>query len=142
MSRRRLPDDQGSIALELAVIFPVLIVFLFLVVGAGRIAGSRSDVAGAAQAGARAAATARVSGEMQGLAAQSAHAALSGSSTCADPSVSIVGGGLERGGSVTVEVVCVVDLADVASFGLFGGGAHTVSARATATIDQYRVVDG
>jgi Flp pilus assembly protein TadG len=142
MIARRARDDSGSIALELAVIFPVLLVFLFLVVGAGRIAGSRSDVAGAAQAGARAAATARFPGQMPGLASDAAHDALSGSSTCADPSVSIAGGGLTPGGSVTVEVVCVVDLADVASFGLFGGGSHTVRARATATVDQYRVVGG
>jgi Flp pilus assembly protein TadG len=138
--RRRAAGDEGSIALELAVIFPVLLTFLCLVVGAGWIVGSRSDVAGAAQAGARAAATARFPGDMNQLATQAANAALSGSDTCSNPQVS-VGGALVPGGEVSVTVTCVVDLGKLATFGLFGS-SRTVSATAEATVDQYRVVAG
>ncbi len=138
--RRRAAGDDGSIALELAVIFPVLLTFLCLIVGAGWIVGSRSDVAGAAQAGARAAATARFPGDMNYLASQAANAALSGSDTCSNPQVS-VGGALVPGGEVSVTVTCVVDLGKLATFGLFGS-SRTVSATAEATVDQYRVVAG
>lgn len=138
--RRQAAGDDGSIALELAVIFPVLLTFLCLIVGAGWIVGSRSDVSGAAQAGARAAATARFPGDMNHLASQAANAALSGSDTCSNPQVS-VGGALVPGGEVSVTVTCVVDLGKLATFGLFGS-SRTVSATAEATVDRYRVVAG
>lgn len=138
--RAMATDDRGSIALELAVIFPVLIVFLALVVGAGWLVGSRSDVAGAAQAAARAAATARFPGDMHGLATQAANAALAGSDTCSNPDVA-VGGALVPGGEVSATVTCTVDLGKLASFGLFDV-SRPVSATAHAAVDTYRVVAG
>lgn len=138
---RRSADDRGSIAIELAVIFPFIFLFASLVVGAGWLFGSRSDVSAAAQAGARAAATARFPGEMNMLASNAVVASLSGSDTCAENATVQASGGLVPGGTVTVTVTCRVDVGKVATMGVFEG-SRQVSATATATVDQYRVVGG
>ena len=47
-------SDEGFQALELAIMFPVVILFVMMSVGAGRTFAARNEVTGAAHAGARA----------------------------------------------------------------------------------------
>ncbi len=141
-SMRTRRDDRGTIALELVVIFPVLIAFLFLVVGAGQIASARGDLVAAAQSGARAAVAARSASAARARGEAAALASLRDSGACARTAkVQVDPGGFQPGGSVQVVVSCPVDLDGLSAFGLFDKGP-TVRTSARATIDTYRVVEG
>jgi len=52
---RRVRGDRGTLALELAILAPVIVLLLWLMISAGRVAEAASKVEGAARDGARAA---------------------------------------------------------------------------------------
>ena len=124
---------------ELAVLAPVLFLFVLVAVGLGRFEGARQEVADAAHAGADAASVVRGAAQAAGAAAQASSAALRDQAhMCVRPSVVTDTSSFVPGGSVRVTVDCHVDLADLLVPGLPGSVA--VSATETAPIDPYRVV--
>jgi Flp pilus assembly protein TadG len=131
------------VALELAVIFPVLIGFMFLAVLAGKTVRAHNDVEGAAGAAARAAVTARSAAEVGPLAAAAASAALGGTpenaggKSCQNLTVSPVSVDATPGGRVTIRVSCDVPFSDLTGIGLTGARTLNVAATASATFDYY-----
>jgi Flp pilus assembly protein TadG len=139
MSRRRLrfADEDGSVTVELVLVTPLLILFLFLVVAFGRLASSRIDVSGAAAQAARAASIARDPTSATAAAEQTATAALADESvTCANLNVATDTADFTAGGTVSVTITCHVDLADLAGLRLPASTAVTGSA--VSSIDTYR----
>lgn len=129
--------ETGSSSVEIVIVTPVLIMFLLLVVGLGRMALASQEVTAAAYEAARAASLERVvdAAAGQGRAAAERTLADRGMS-CASLSVSVDVSGYRPGGQVTAEVTCVADLGDLALSGL--PGTKTYRAQATVPIEQYK----
>lgn len=135
---RRLRGQGGSAAVELTIVTPLLLLFLFLVVAAGRVGQARSDVHGAASQAARAASL-----REPGLAAADARATAeralqSRGPSCQRVSVAVDTTRHRPGGSVSVSVACAVSLTDLVGLGV--PGTRVVRASATEVIDQHRGV--
>ena len=130
---RMRADDDGSIAIELAILTPLVGILLLAVVAVGRVQNSRADVEGAARSAARDLSIARDPVEAIGRALASASAMLNvGSPGCRTFSfVPVI-----EADKVTVTVSCVANLEDAAILPL--PGSMTLEASATEILDRYR----
>lgn len=129
--------ERGSASIELVLITPVLIMFLLLVVGLGRLALASQEVTAAANDAARAASLERNVGAAAGKGRAAAEQALADRGmSCASLSVDVDTSGYRAGGQVRAEVVCVADLGDLALSGL--PGSKTYRADAVVPIEQYK----
>ena len=132
----RWRDQDGTLAVEAAIVAPVLLVLMLLVVYAGRAASTDADVRSAA---ARAARAASLTGD-----AASAEAAATGIATanlatagiaCRQVDIGVTAD-MRPGGMVTVQVACEVSNADLAL--LTVPGSRWSSASATQVVDRHR----
>jgi Flp pilus assembly protein TadG len=136
--RRR---DKGSAAVETVIGVPAFLLFIALIVGAGRIAIARQAVEAAATEGARSASIARTQPVADHDAATSAAATLANQQLqCATTQVVVDTSGFAKPlgtpATVTVTVTCVVNLSDVAIPGLLG--TLPITATMASPLDTYR----
>lgn len=135
--RRWDGDEAGSVAAELVLLTPLLVLLLLFVVALGRLAGARLEVDGAAAQAARAASIARDPATAATLAHQTAVAALGADHvTCAEVSVATNTAQFAPGGSVTVTVTCAVALSDLT--GLRLPLTEAITSQASSVIDRFR----
>ena len=133
--------ERGSVALEMAMLAPVLISLLVLVVAMGRVASARSHVDGAAFSAARAASISRDSGAGTEAARVAARDYLDQRGLhCTPADVNIDAGALAgaagTAGAVRTTVSCTVALGDL---GLpFVPGSKTFTADAASPVDTWR----
>lgn len=135
---RRCERGDGAIGFVLAV--PAFLLFIGLVIMAGRLAMAESAVESAAAEAARAASLARNASAAQAQAADAADSTLTNSSLrCSSTSVSVDTGDfslpLGQAGTVTTRVSCTVPLRGL---GLPVNGARTVDATSSSAIDAFR----
>ena len=127
--------DSGSVATELVLLTPLLVIMLMFVVHAGRAGQGINQLKHAADQGARAASlVARP--RMSSAAQQAVNEDLSTSGlSCVSPKVATNYAQSSMSSSVTVTVSC-----QTSNEGLSLLGAHTVSMAASSTevIDRYR----
>jgi len=127
--------DSGSVATELVLLTPLLVIMLMFVVHAGRVGQGINQLKHAADQGARAASlVARP--RMSSAAQQAVIEDLSTSGlSCVSPKVATNYAQSSMSSSVTVTVSC-----QTSNEGLSLLGAHTVSMAASSTevIDRYR----
>ncbi|MEV5078883.1 TadE/TadG family type IV pilus assembly protein [Streptomyces sp. NPDC056159] len=138
---RRLRSDEGSAAIEAAIVLPALIMFLCLAIAGGRIVTSGAKIDSAAEDAAREASIHRTATAAQGAARSAAAESLDDQGIkCASTSVNINTGGLSvpvgQVATVTVTVICTVNLSDLLLPGV--PGAKTLTSTATSVVDQYR----
>ncbi|MCX5261805.1 pilus assembly protein [Streptomyces canus] len=138
---RRVRSDDGSAAIEAAIVLPALIMFLCMAIAGGRIVTSGAKIDSAAEDAAREASIHRTAAAAQGAAQSAATESLTDQGIkCASTSVSINTGGLSvpvgQVGTVSVTVTCTVNLADLLLPGV--PGAKTLTSTATSVVDQYR----
>jgi Flp pilus assembly protein TadG len=135
---RRLGDrEAGSVAAELVLLTPLLLLMLLFVVALGRTVSARMEVDGAAAQAARAASIARDPATASAMAQQAATTALgSDGVTCGNLTVTTDTADFAPGGQVQVTVTCHVDLADLV--GLRLPASQSISCTATSVIDVYR----
>ncbi|MFI1584764.1 TadE/TadG family type IV pilus assembly protein [Embleya sp. NPDC020630] len=139
LARVRQEADAGSVAAELAVLLPLLVLVLLLVVAAGRLAGNRIEIKDAAHQAARAASLARDPVSARARAESTARSALDSSGlSCRNVGVSVDVSAFAPGGVARVTVRCTVDLADVTATGM--PGSRTLAATATSAVDTHRGV--
>ncbi len=132
-------DDAGSLVVELVVLTPVLFLLVLVAVVFGRVTGARQLITESARAGAQAAAVMPNASSAIAAAGQSAAVGTTGRhDPCIRTVVSTDVSQFRPGGSVTVTVVCTVDLADLAVPGL--PGTATIRSSTTAPVDPYRSV--
>jgi Flp pilus assembly protein TadG len=138
----RRTRDRGSMAVELAIIAPGLILLLLLVAAGGRVVEVQGHMDGAARDAARAASLAETPGQADQLALQAASADLGSTSWCTPGSVQapVTGfpGGNEvvvPGANVTVTVACSVDMSPFRLLG-FSPAMH-FSGTAVAPLDSF-----
>ena len=133
--------DRGSVALELAVLGPALLLFIGLMILAGRMALANQSVAQAADEAARTASIARTQLGASSGASSAARTALAQQSLqCVSTQVSVDTSQFSRPvgtpATVSATVSCVVRLADLSLPGL--PGSRTVTATASSPLDTYR----
>jgi len=129
--------DRGSAAAEMVLLTPLLILFLFLIVAAGRLVQARIEVESAAQQAARAASLARDPATAAAAATDAAQSALASQHITCDPmGVHPDLADFTPGGQVTVQVSCTVSLAGLALLNI--GGTETVTSTFASPIDVYR----
>lgn len=137
----RFRDERGSLAVEFALLVPVLVLLFGIVVGGARVWLARSATEQAAAAAARGASLERsvADAERAGRALAQAQASTDGL-RCTRFAVTVTAGALADAagtvGSVQSTVTCTVPLADVLVPGW--PGSIDVSGRATAVVDRYR----
>ena len=135
MSRPRL--ETGTAVLELVLLVPVFMLFVFVAVGLGRLALARGNIDAAARDAARAGSLARSSDDAVAAATAATNDSLgSHDLTCADLAVSVDTAQFRPGGFVRVDVACRVTMTDLV--GMWTPGASTMNARAVAVVDTYR----
>jgi Flp pilus assembly protein TadG len=133
-------DERGTMALELVIMTPVLVAFMMLMVGVGRIVSAQSQVDSAARDAVRDASIARSSGEAQSRADAAARASLDKYNWCqGGPSTQTDTSAWEPGGRVAVTVTCDADLGGLSLIGL--PGTKVMTGRATAPLDTFRRTD-
>lgn len=127
-------NEQGSAAVEIVILTPVLVILMLFVISVGRAGGAVEQVRHAADTAARAASL--VSNRMmQDIAERTVAGDLDANgATCSSVSV-VVAFSDDLVDTVTVTVTCAVRT-DGAT--LLGALARTVSASSTEVVDRYR----
>jgi Flp pilus assembly protein TadG len=125
------------VAVELALLTPLLMLFGLLAVGLGRLGSARLEVDSAARQAARAASIARDPDTAAREARTAAVQTLTGGRlTCAELTVAVDLYRFQPGGMVRVRVACTVRLTDVTMSGL--PGSHTVTSTSVSVVDVHR----
>ncbi|TDU02324.1 TadE-like protein [Streptomyces sp. 846.5] len=134
------PQDQGSIAIEAAILVPAILLFLLLVIAAGRVETAKGVVDAAARDAARSASLARTQNAAAQAAGDSAATTLNQEGVACrgrqSVQVAFAPATQNQAGSVQVTVSCVVALGDLAVPGL--PGSTTMTSSFTSVIDLYR----
>lgn len=125
--------DDGSMAVEMVLLAPVMVAFLLLVIAFGRYVAVRGEVEAASRDAVRAASMERSGGAAADSARQTANAALAGRWTCSEVQL---GGDFVAGGTITVHLECAVPVSDLGLLGL--PGSVSVSGDSSAPLDLYR----
>lgn len=128
------PADRGSVAVEVVLVAPLLIVLLVFIAGLGRIAHTRGQVDGAAADAARSASLQRTPAAAQHAGEAAARAYLG--TACQQLDVLIDTARLRPGGEVQARVDCDTSLSGLGMAGLRGHKNFT--ATAVAPIETYR----
>lgn len=128
-------------ALEMAILAPLIIVLLLVVVAFGRVTHGRAMVDQAAAAAARSASLASSPGQAAAVAERDARQTLTGAGlACTAARVSLDTSGFQPGGQITADVTCTVDLSSLAMAGV--PGRLTLTATSTAPLESYRDLSG
>jgi Flp pilus assembly protein TadG len=126
-------------ALELAVVTPVIIVLLLTVVALGRYSHSGIVVEQAAAAAARSASLTSTPGAAAKAARDTAAASLDDAGmSCATLDTAVDTSALRAGGQVQVTVTCHADLSDLALTGV--PGSAELASSAAAPLERFRPI--
>lgn len=137
--RRNAAQDRGSVAVETAIVTPVIFGFLVLGMFGARVVSAEREVQAAATAGARAASLAGpATATAEAEAAAFASVDDAGVSCAGGPSVTVTNGstGFAPGSTVSVTVTCTVDVSDLTFIGLPGNIDFDYTA--TEVVDELR----
>lgn len=135
--RRRCRSNDGSIAVETAIVAPVLLVLMLLVVYAGRASQADADVQVAAARAARAASTVADPAAAVEVGRTTAEANLATAGVeCTSASVTVDTSEFRAGGTVTVTVSCEVSNGDISMLAV--PGTRWSTATAQQPIDAHR----
>lgn len=136
-TRTRCYGDRGSVAVEVAVIAPALVMLMLLVVFAGHVSEADGDVRRSASEAARAASLREHPDTATDTAVETAAANLATAGIdCNELTVNVDTTNFEPGGTVSVDVTCVAALSSVTLLGV--PGSRSFHARAVEVIDRYR----
>lgn len=141
MMRPLRRDERGSAAIEAAIGVPAFLLFVALIIGAGRVAIARQAVEAAAAEAARSASIERTQSAAARAAADAAAATLSNQQLqCLSTVVAVDTSGFAvpvgTPASVSATVTCVVNLGDISVPGL--PGSLTISETVSSPLDTYR----
>ena len=133
--------ERGSAVIEAVIAIPAFVLFVVVIIAAGRVAMAHQSVEAAAAESARSASLARTPGEAQARAtAAGAQTLVNQGLQCVSTTVSVdtSGFGVPVGSpaQVSATVTCAVDLGDLTMTGL--PGTITVDATVGSPLDTYR----
>jgi Flp pilus assembly protein TadG len=125
-------DERGSMAVEIVILTPVLMMFVMLIVSGGRYVAVQGDIQATARDAVRAASLERDAASARAAAGQVIGQSLDADTTCSGFSLS----GFAPGGTARVDLNCSVSYAGLGLIGL--PGSVGVDAASSAPIDVYR----
>ena len=129
--------EEGSVAVEVAVVAPAFVFLMLLVVFAGRVSEADTTIRRAASEAARAASLRQHPRHATAHPETGAGADLSAARVRRLPlTIEVDDTDFRPGGTVSVTVDCVASMADVTLLGV--PGTRTFTARSTEVIDRYR----
>lgn len=129
--------EQGTAAIELVLVAPVILVIFLFVIGLGRMAHARQQLESVAADSARAASLERNTSQSASAAMAAAQRSLGEAGvSCTDLAVNVDLSSYQPGGRVTVTVSCKTRLSDVGMAGF--PGSKTFTAKSTVPIETYR----
>ena len=133
--------DRGSAAIEAVVGVPAFLLFIAMIIAAGRFAIAQQAIDAAAVDAARSASIARTQSQARSSASSTANASLANQGLqCTSKTVAVdVSGFASPAGTpatVAATISCTVNLADVAIPGLPGN--RTITSTMTSPLDTYR----
>lgn len=126
-------DERGSMAVEVVLMTPILVMFTLLVVAGGRYVSIRADIEAAARDAARAASFERAPADAEAAAQNAISAQLDAAWTC-EPAQ--LGGDFVAGGVVEVRLNCRVSNDGLGLIGL--GGSVPMNVSGAAPLDTWR----
>lgn len=132
-SGRRRRSEDGSMAVEMVLLAPVLLSFVLFVVMCGRYVAVRGDVDAAARDAVRSASLQTSWGDAQAAARSTVDRSLDSQTTCRVPDLR---GEWAAGGTLTVDLTCKVSFRGLGLIGV--PGEATVSASSSVPLDPYR----
>jgi hypothetical protein len=130
--------DAGSMAVEVVLITPVLVVFMLMVVAFGRLVWVRGQVEAASRDAARAASLERDLGSATDAAVAVVDDQIGDSADCSG--LEFPGTNFEAGGVVNVRLTCNVSYSQLGLLGI--GASTTVTAESSAPLDINRRTGG
>jgi Flp pilus assembly protein TadG len=141
MTRRRAWRDRGSATIEAVIVAPAFLLFVGLIIGAGRVAIAHQSVEAAAAEAARTASVARTAGQARADATSSAeHTLVNQGLQCDTLTVALDTTGFSTTvgtpARVTATVACGVSLSDLWMPGM--PGTLRVEATVRSPLDTYR----
>lgn len=133
--------ERGSAVIEAVIAIPAFVLFVVVIIAAGRVAMAHQSVEAAAAESARSASLARTAGEAQAKAtAAGAQTLINQGLQCVSTTLTVdtSGFGVPVGSpaQVSATVTCAVDLGDLTMTGL--PGTITVDATVGSPLDTYR----
>ena len=129
--------ECGTASVELIMLTVPIMILVAFAVFVGRYAAVGQEVTSAARDGARAAAVRQAPGAAGADGEQAVRASLAELGvSCRQLDITIDTSALHPGGSVTATVRCVLQVADLAGFGM--PGTTVAEATSTAVVDRYR----
>src|SRR5215211_2767073 len=133
--------ERGSATIEAVIGVPAFLLFVLLIIAAGRIAIARQAVEASAAEAARSASIARTQGQAEANGVSGAAASLRNQGVrCTSQRVDIDTSGFAAPvgtpATVTATVTCIADLSDLSIPGL--PGSRTITATMSSPIDTYR----
>lgn len=133
--------QRGSVTIETVILVPALLLFVALIIAAGRVTMARQTVDAAAAEAARAASLSRTRDEARARALTGGRLALTNQGIrCVSTSVAVDTSGFDvpvgTPASVTATVTCLVALGDVVLPGL--PGTITVTSTVSSPLDTFR----
>ncbi len=131
VSRRK--NETGSVAIEVVLMIPILVMFTLLVVAGGRFVSIRADVESAARDAARAASLERSLDDARAVARHTTESQLDPFWQCRTAQLT---GDFRSGAVIEVTIDCDVPVDDLGLIGL--GGTVPVTVTGSAPIDTYR----
>jgi len=144
--QRSLRHEHGGIA-SVLILIPLLLIFMEMIIFAGRVTGARADVNAAASEAARMASIAAgaetVDSAIEDIAGQTLE---NRGRQCSESDVWLSEDStLRAGGVVAVEVVCTIDVSDLgflARIAPIGNMSFDINGKGIETIDPLRVFEG
>jgi Flp pilus assembly protein TadG len=133
--------ERGSATIEAVISVPAFLLFVLLIIAAGRIAIARQAVEASAAEAARSASIARTQSQAEANGASGAAASLRNQGVrCTAQRVDVDTSGFAAPvgtpATVTATVTCIADLSDLSIPGL--PGSRTITATMSSPIDTYR----
>ena len=138
---RRARQERGSATIEAVILAPAFLLFIGLIIGAGRVAMAHQSVEAAAAEAARSASVARTAEQARAEATAGADHALTNQGVrCASLTVTVDTSGFSvpvgTPAKVTATISCVVSLAELSVPGI--PGTVLVVASVGSPLDKYR----
>jgi len=133
--------ERGTMALEMVILAPVLLVLFMFLLASGRYFQTGSLLESAARDGARGASQARSLPQAQKEVDQAVTTAMGQAvKSCKESASGTITTAFEAGAPLSVEVTCTINYRDLGLLGL--GGDTTITKRFTSSLDPYRGVRG
>jgi len=139
MTVRRTRGERGTMALELAILAPIMLMLFMFLLACGRYYQTSSLLENAAREGARAASQSRSAGDAQARLNDAVdRAAGQAVESCKRSASGTITTGFSAGETLSVEVSCTINYRDLGLLGL--SGDTTITRRFSSSVDPYRGV--